>query len=69
MSIRLSACPSICPSVCVCSGIVDVNTTSDRLIIEQLEHEITKKDRESEKERQKKKDERQRKSVRTARGR
>lgn len=27
------------------SGIVDVNTTSDRLIIEQLEHEITQKDR------------------------
>lgn len=34
------------------SGIVDVNTTSDRLIIEQLEHEITQKDREREGERQ-----------------
>lgn len=33
------------------SGIVDVNTTSDRLIIEQLEHEITQKDREREGER------------------
>lgn len=33
------------------SGIVDVNTTSDRLIIEQLEHEITQKDRERERER------------------
>lgn len=32
------------------SGIVDVNTTSDRLIIEQLEHEITQKDRERERE-------------------
>lgn len=30
------------------SGIVDVNTTSDRLIIEQLEHEITQKDGERE---------------------
>lgn len=26
---------------CMCSCIVDVNTTSDRLIIDQLEHEIT----------------------------
>ncbi len=29
----------------MCSSIVDVNTTSDTLIIEQLEHEITQKDR------------------------
>lgn len=34
------------------SGIVDVNTTSDRLIIEQLEHEITQKDRERERGRE-----------------
>lgn len=34
------------------SGIVDVNTTSDRLIIEQLEHEITQKDRERKKARE-----------------
>lgn len=34
----------------MCSSIVDVNTTSDRLIIEQLEHEITQKDRERERE-------------------
>lgn len=31
---------------CMCSSIVDVNTTSDRQIMEQLEHEITQKDRE-----------------------
>lgn len=34
------------------SGIVDVNTTSDRLIIEQLEHEITQKDRQREREKE-----------------
>lgn len=33
----------------MCSSIVGVNTTSDRLIIGQLEHEITQKERESKK--------------------
>lgn len=44
-------CVTLCLSVhlsvhqWMCSSIVDVNTTSDRLIIEQLGHEITQKDR------------------------
>lgn len=45
--------PNLCDSLSVylsvhqwmCSSIVDVNTTSDRRIIEQLGHEITQKDR------------------------
>lgn len=37
----MSICLSISVHQCMCSCIVDVNTTSVRLIIEQLEHEIT----------------------------
>lgn len=42
----------------MCSSIVGVNTTSDRLTIEQLEHEITQKDRERGRETDRKRPER-----------